>query len=570
MRRLTPRKVALRRVINRQRVFINQLRKRRLSNKHLLVRRSVDQLFAAIVKEIPPAHKHLAKFLTSQLRLCTRGKYGRRYTVTDKSLALSLYYSSPQAYRMCCRLLCLPSVSMLRLWMSKIHVSPGFCEDVFVLMKQKSSKMNESERVCALVFDRISLKTSVIYDSKTDCIVGHENFGQLGSTEKLANHALVLTARGLLTEWKQPLAYFLVSNTISADLLKVIIEQCIVKLSEAGFTTVCVICDQCATNQQMFKLFGVTPDQPCATVMDRTVNFLFDPPRLLTSLRNNLMKHDFELNGHRIKWDYIVKFHERDSRQTLKLAPKLTEKHLNLPPYAAMRVRLAAQTLSHSVAAGISTHVSFGVLPEEAVHTANFIETIDSLFDCLNSSAVKSAKQFSRPLSVNSSHWKHFENCTAMFRDLIVVGGKTAVPCINGFLMTINSVTMLFDELHKRGFKFLLTNRLNQDCIGNLFAVIRGRGGIRDNPDAHSFRLSFRRVLIKHLLRPPQTANCSNDMTEFLKQLQDADRLSKQNCARTFGFSTSTTSSTSLDVCDLQMECFTVDQSYPPSTMRLI
>jgi hypothetical protein len=347
-------------------------------------------------------------------------------------------------------------------------------------MKQKGSKMTESERVCALVFDEISLKTSVSYDCKADCIVGYENFGQLGSTGKLANHALVLMARGLLTKWKQPLAYFQVSNTTSADLLKRIIEQCIGKLSDVGFTTVCIICDQGATNQQMFKLFGVTPDQPYATVMDRSVNFLFDPPHLLKCLRNNLMKHDFELNGHRIKWDYIVKFHERDSRQTLKLAPKLTQKHLNLPPFAAMRVRLAAQIFSHSVAAGISTHVSFGVLPEEAVHTANFIENVDSLFDCLNSSAIKSAKQFSCPLSVDSSHWKHLDNCKAMFRDLIVVGGKTAVPCVNGFLLTISSVEMLFDDLHKRGFKFLLTNRLNRDCIENHFAVIRGRGGFRN------------------------------------------------------------------------------------------
>jgi hypothetical protein len=260
--RPTPRKVALLRIINRQRVFIHRQRKRRLSNKQFPVMRHLEQLIAAIVKEIPPAKKQLAKFLTSQLRLLTRRKNGRRYTVTDKSFALSLYYSSPQAYRMCCKLFCLPSVSMLRLWMSKIDVSPGFCEDVFVLMKQKGSKMTDSERVCALVFDEISLKTSVSYDCKTDCIVGYENFGQLGSTGKLANHALVLMARGLLTKWKQPLAYFLVSNTTSADLLKRIIEQCIGKLSDVGFTTVCIICDQGATNQQMFKLFGVTPDQP--------------------------------------------------------------------------------------------------------------------------------------------------------------------------------------------------------------------------------------------------------------------------------------------------------------------
>jgi hypothetical protein len=113
--RPTPRKVALLRIINRQRVFIHRQRKRRLSNKQFPVLRNVEQLIAAIVKKIPPAKKHLATFLTSQLRLLTRRKNGHRYTVTDKSFALLLYCSSPQAYTMCCKLFCLPSVSMLRL-----------------------------------------------------------------------------------------------------------------------------------------------------------------------------------------------------------------------------------------------------------------------------------------------------------------------------------------------------------------------------------------------------------------------------------------------------------------------
>jgi DNA transposase THAP9 len=145
-------------------------------------------------------------------------------------------------------------------------------------------------------------------------------------------------ARGLKTKWKQPLAYFLVSNTTSAERLKLFVEHCIMKLSAANFNTVCVICDQGSTNQQMFKLFGISQDKPYATVDSRIVHFMFDPPHLLKSVRNNLMKHDLELNGKLIKWDYIVKFYEKDCKQMLKLVPKLTDKHLNLPPFAGMRV----------------------------------------------------------------------------------------------------------------------------------------------------------------------------------------------------------------------------------------
>jgi len=65
------------------------------------------------------------------------------------------------------------------------------------------------------------------------------------------------------------------------------------------------------------------------------------------------MKHDFDVNGKLVKWKYISDFYERDAKQMVKLAPKLTDKRMNLPPFAAMRVRLATQVFSHSVAAGV-------------------------------------------------------------------------------------------------------------------------------------------------------------------------------------------------------------------------
>ena len=52
------------------------------------------------------------------------------------------------------------------------------------------------------------------------------------------------------------------------------------------------------------------------------------------------------------------------------MAPKLKDKHIDLPPFSTMHVNLAAQILSHSVAAGISTLVNLKHLPESAVYTA--------------------------------------------------------------------------------------------------------------------------------------------------------------------------------------------------------
>ena len=57
-----------------------------------------------------------------------------------------------------------------------------------------------------------------------------------------------------------------------------------------------------------------------------------------------------------------------------------------------MRVNLAAQVLSHSVAAGISFLVTCKELPEEAIHTAHFVEHFDNLFNTFNSRSLRSSQ----------------------------------------------------------------------------------------------------------------------------------------------------------------------------------
>ena len=69
----------------------------------------------------------------------------------------------------------------------------------------------------------------------------------------------------------------------------------------------------------------------------------------------------------------------QDIDSGLKLLPRLTYDHIHLTSYSVMRVNLAAQVLSASVATVLK---AFGP-PEEAA-TAKLCEMMDSFFDCLN------------------------------------------------------------------------------------------------------------------------------------------------------------------------------------------
>ena len=91
--------------------------------------------------------------------------------------------------------------------------------------------------------------------------------------------------------------------------------------------------------------------------------------------------------------------------------------------------------------------------------------------------------------------------------------GRNALPCLQGWLSNINAVTLLFNDL---GYDLLLTNRLNQDCIENLFSQIRYRGGNADNPDTRMFRAHLRDVMIDAILRPNSNGNCELDVDSFV------------------------------------------------------
>ena len=68
-----------------------------------------------------------------------------------------------------------------------------------------------------------------------------------------------------------------------------------------------------------------------------------------------MKKHGFSLQNQSIKWKYIEDLYYFDSKRCIRLAPKLTSKHITVPAFKTMSVKLATQVLSHTVAASIDT-----------------------------------------------------------------------------------------------------------------------------------------------------------------------------------------------------------------------
>jgi hypothetical protein len=63
---------------------------------------------------------------------------------------------------------------------------------------------------------------------------------------------------------------------------------------------------------------------------------------------------------------------------------------------------------------------------------------------------------------------------------------------------------------------FLLTNRLNQDPLENMFSIMRQKNGYTRNPTAKIFHTCFASICSFSLMKVSEKCNCEADQDEFL------------------------------------------------------
>ncbi|KAI0226761.1 hypothetical protein LSAT2_022800 [Lamellibrachia satsuma] len=93
------------------------------------------------------------------------------------------------------------------------------------------------------------------------------------------------------------------------------------------------------------------------------------------------------------------------------------------------------------------------------------------------------------------------------------------ISCIEGWKLSINGI-LLWKTLENANIKFLLTRRLNQDALENVFITTRGKERYHTNPDARQFRAAFCQVPVDSLMLRSDGANCEDDIDSFLLSLE--------------------------------------------------
>lgn len=86
---------------------------------------------------------------------------------------------------------------------------------------------------------------------------------------------------------------------------------------------------------------------------------------------------------------------------------------------------LAVQTLSRTVSAALHTYIDLGIMSEEARPTAAFIESMNNLFDVLNSSKIKCKNKFQTAFRLSMDQQNVLNDAKKMFAATSAINRKT-------------------------------------------------------------------------------------------------------------------------------------------------
>ncbi|KAE9528673.1 hypothetical protein AGLY_012248 [Aphis glycines] len=312
------------------------------------------------------------------------------------------------------------------------------------------------------------IKEYLEYSKNYDFIEGFEDFGHYGRTNKSANCVMMFMAQGLFSPWQFPVAYFLAHSEVKHKLLKDLIIDILTELFKNGLCLLMTVFYETMLTLDVNKMSTEKKHFLAQQIRYYEEGCSFEKDNMTVAAFSDITK-TYEIGKNNIKSKSLL---------------KITEAHTYPSSFQKMRVKLAVQFFSHTMASTIRTCIETDELKSQtAKNTADFVDFINKLFDCLNSKTLYSLNPYNCGLSDS------------------------------GITQTITGILSFFEDAKSinNEVSFILTNRLNQDVLENLFSIMRQKGGYNKNPTARTIRTSFRSICIFSLCTS-KGANCENDI----------------------------------------------------------
>lgn len=311
-------------------------------------RNTIPKKSVEIETIITQSARYLSKtaqtLFATHLRLSCVKNSGKRYNDEFKDLALSILYHSPKAYQFLKKIINLPSERTLREYQKKCPIYVGINKTVLLQLKNTFANAPRKGKLVSLLFDEINLTSEIHYDPHSDYFKGLADDDVTRDAIEAAS-ALVVMITWINKKMKQTIGYWFLGKTGNTIKTHNIVKHAIEKVSSTGLIIKSVVCDQGPRNKSLPKALRVTIEKPFFFIKEKLdkIFFLFDPPHLLKSLRNNVEQKKLSYRGGTVDWNEIKKIYELSLESPLNLIPKISDRHFQLGNFSKMSVFLAAQ-----------------------------------------------------------------------------------------------------------------------------------------------------------------------------------------------------------------------------------
>ena len=429
----------------------------------------------------------------------------------------------------------LPSGRTLLRYRNLNHPETGWHEGTLGEMRRVydefiAKKKGRSDRghIGGIYFDEVKIKEGLVWDPKTDELIGFTDFPDSEPLESpatlpsvIATHVMQFHFRSLFSTFYYPCAFFLTTNAKSDQIDKMFWAG-VRELYVRGFHVLVACGDGASSNRKFFQdcsdADGEIPYKTTNPYTDQPIFFLSDPTHLIKKLRNNLSKSGTHSSstrylthyGEPIVWDQIRAVFLRDSERPLRFTP-LRQEHVHLTSFTKMRSRLAFDIFHERVQVEMSA-----CEPKATIAIRQFLARVKDMINFFTS--------HNRLCSVNDEIFRSF--CAAMtwfcdwWRERQAAHGgvksKAAKEFLSiqvytdmlttfcGFQGLLTWVQAKNKDLPEKDQWYLQAFRINQDFLEQYFGLQRSAGSANSNMTAYRYgytanALSQSRVIVHNL-----------------------------------------------------------------------
>ena len=405
-------------------------------------------------------------------------KLGRNWSTTDFTIALTIKRLSAKTfnYIRSKKLIPLPGEETIRRHYANFVIEEGHFTQVHTLLGLMALEMTEKQKIVVLSFDEVNTKGDISLDVTQDRVVGpHSDMN-------------VMMVRGLYGNFKVP-----IWAGYDKKMTKEILETAIKALSEVGFHVIAIVCDMGTKNDKVKKELDVTIEKPwfqnpCADRPNSKVYWYHCMPHLIKLMRNHFVDQGFVLGtGTRIGKEHMEQVLDKMCADGNELTPnrKLSDQHINPPD--RQKVHFATELFSQTTSECIDK-----LFPEDSTmqELSQFVNACNNFFDIFNAS-----KEFHRNNPFGNAYGGKYTEAQDDFIQYFKeeIGNlrarwgedkkrikKSTQPWQDGMLMCCNALKPMYEELknqYESQIDYIMTYRLNQDCLEQCFSVLRAMGG---------------------------------------------------------------------------------------------